>query len=113
MQAWKPDEYCLELTAKPGRVVAERVFDMVWRYDFMAPGFALLDIATGVDSHTLRSWMVGLKERLSEIGVGRGQKPFAYRSMARFDQQETTKLHLDGAPDQSMLMLGYELSRVH
>ena len=32
--------------------------------------------------------------------------------MARFDQQETTKFHLDGAPEQSMLMLGYEPSRV-
>src|SRR5262245_7439710 len=32
--------------------------------------------------------------------------------MARFDQQETTKFHLDGAPDASMLMLGYEPSSV-
>jgi hypothetical protein len=32
--------------------------------------------------------------------------------MARFDQQETTKFHLDGAPEQSMLVLGYEPSRV-
>jgi hypothetical protein len=32
--------------------------------------------------------------------------------MARFDQQETTKFHLDGAPGRSMLMLGYEPSRV-
>ena len=35
-----------------------------------------------------------------------------YKSMARFDQQETTKFHLDGAPEQSMLMLGYEPSKV-
>src|ERR1700730_9523424 len=33
--------------------------------------------------------------------------------MARFDQQETTKFHLDGAPEQSLLMLGYEPSQVH
>src|SRR2546423_691115 len=32
--------------------------------------------------------------------------------MARFDQQDTTKFHLDGAPEQSMLMLGYEPSQV-
>jgi len=56
--------------------------------------------------------MVDLKGRLSEIAVNRGGKPFTYRSMARFDQQETTKFHLDGAPEQSMLMLGYEPSRV-
>jgi hypothetical protein len=41
-----------------------------------------------------------------------GGKPFTYRSMARFDQQETTKFHLDGAPAESLLILGYEPSRV-
>ena len=92
---------------------AEIVFDLVWRNDFTAPGFAILDTGPGVDSHTLRSWMVGLKERLSEIGVHRGRGPFGYRSMARFDQQVTTKFHLDGAPEQSMLILGYEPSKVH
>lgn len=91
---------------------AEAVFDLVWRFDFAAPGFAALDIPPGPDSHTLRSWMVDLKQRLSEIGVRRGRGRFVYRSMARFDQQVTTKFHLDGVPDQSMLMLGYEPSRV-
>jgi hypothetical protein len=112
MQMWKADEYVLELSAKPGRGVVERVFDLVWRFDFTGPGFCLLDAGPQVDSSTLRSWMVDLKERLSEIGVRRGGRPFAFRSMARFDQQETTKFHLDGAPEQSMLMLGYEPSRV-
>ena len=32
--------------------------------------------------------------------------------MGRFDQRETTKYHLDGAPAESMLMLGYEPSKV-
>jgi hypothetical protein len=32
--------------------------------------------------------------------------------MGRFDQQETTKFHLDGAPSESMLILGYEPSNV-
>ena len=32
--------------------------------------------------------------------------------MGRFDQRETTKHHLDGAPAESMLMLGYEPSKV-
>ena len=91
---------------------AEQVFDLVWRFDFTAPGFAALDIGPGVGSHTLRSWMVDLKARLSEIGRGRGLKPFAYRSMGRFDQQVTTKFHLDGAPAESLLMLGYEPSKV-
>lgn len=92
---------------------ADKVFDLVWRADFTAPGFAVLDTGPALDSHSLRSWMVDLKRRLSEIGVNRGLGRFTYKSMARFDQQETTKLHLDGAPEQSMLMLGYEPSRVH
>jgi hypothetical protein len=56
--------------------------------------------------------MVLLKERLSEVAVRSGRRPFAFRSLARFDQQETTKFHLDGAPAESMLLLGYEPSTV-
>lgn len=106
-------DYCLTVSDRQ-RLLAqtEAVLDLVWRVDFVAPGFALLDIPPGSDSHTLRSWMVDLKRHLGEIGVRRGRGPFVYKSMARFDQQETTKFHLDGAPEQSMLMLGYEPSRV-
>jgi hypothetical protein len=110
MAPWKPDEYCLNLS---GPVVTDKVFDLVWRFDFTAPGFALLDTGPDVDSHTLRSWMVASKRQLSEISVRRGGKPFLFRSMARFDQQVTTKFHLDGAPAESMLILGYEPSKVH
>jgi hypothetical protein len=109
-------EYFLRLVPTPDPAIlpatAEGVFDLVWRFDFTAPGFCLLDAGPDVDSHTLRAWMVDLKQRLSEVGIRRGGKPFVFRPMARFDQQETTKFHLDGAPDQSMLMLGYEPSRV-
>lgn len=105
--------YCLTVPDHRHLVAqAEPVFDLVWRLDFTAPGLAVLDTGPGLDSHMLRTWMVNLKERLSEIGVRRGRGRFVYRSMARFDQQVTTKFHLDGAPDQSMLMLGYEPSRV-
>jgi hypothetical protein len=109
-------EYCLNLMSTPGSSIthatAETVYDLVWRFDFTAPGFCLLDAGPGVDSHTLRVWMVDLKRRLSEVCRRRTGKPFLYRSMARFDQQVTTKFHLDGAPAQSMLILGYEPSRV-
>ncbi len=57
--------------------------------------------------------MLTLKERLSDLCFQRTGRRLLFRSMARFDQQETTKFHLDGAPDQSMLMLGYEPSQVH
>lgn len=95
-----------------GDHLAQYVYSQVCRFDFIAPGFCLLDIGAGVDSHTLRSLMVSLKERLSEINVERVREPFVFRSMGRFDQQETTKFHLDGAPDQSLLILGYEPSKI-
>jgi hypothetical protein len=106
-----PTEYHVNLA--PDRAFVEKVFDLVWRSDFTAPGFCLLDTGPGVDSHTLRSWMVELKNRLSDKCFKRTCMKLLYRSMARFDQQETTKFHLDGAPEQSMLMLGYEPSQVH
>ncbi len=105
-------EYLLTLEAAPDQAVAETVYDLVWRFDFTTSGFAILDIASGLVSHALRSWMVDLKQRLSEIGGRRAGKPFFFRSMARFDQQVTTKFHLDGAPAESMLILGYEPSKV-
>jgi hypothetical protein len=112
MRMWQPDDYSLDLPACPGQGIAGRVFSLVWRFDFTSPGFCLLDAGAGVDSHILRSWMVSLKQQLSKVAVLRGGRPLVFRSMARFDQQETTKFHLDGAPDQSMLMLGYEPSGV-
>lgn len=106
------DEYLLTLSHEPDGVVAEQVFARAWRFDFTAPGFALLDFRPAVDSHTLRSWMLMLKVRLSEIAARRVGKHFLFRSMGRFDQQETTKFHLDGAPAESLLLLGYEPSSV-
>lgn len=102
----------LTLSMSPDVAVAQTVYDLVWRVDFTRPGFAVIDCGSTVDSHTLRGWMVKLKNQLSEIAVRSGRKPFIFRSMARFDQQVTTKFHLDGAPDQSMLILGYEPSKV-
>ena len=110
---YHPAEYLLKVTTAPDQAVAERVYDLTWRFDFKVPGFCLLDAGSGVDSHTLRAWMVRLKRLLNEISQRRTGARFLYRSMARFDQQETTKFHLDGAPEQSMLMLGYEPSQVH
>lgn len=105
-------DYFLSLSAPPDENVATMAFDLAWRFDFVAPGFCLLDVGSDVDSHTLRAWMVDLKRNFGEISRRRTGKLFFFRSMARFDQQETTKFHLDGAPVQSMLMLGYEPSQV-
>ena len=82
------------------------------RLDFSAPGFCLLDLGRAVDSHDLRSLMLDLRGRSSAIASRRGGESFVYRSLGRFDQQETTKFHLDGAPERSLLRLGYEPSNV-
>lgn len=108
-----PTEYALKLTASPTDDFPEQVFALVWRFDFDSPGFCLLDAGPGMDSHALRRAMLTLKELLSDLCFRHTGRRLLFRSLTRFDQQETTKFHLDGAPDQSMLMLGYEPSQVH
>ena len=88
--------------------VADRVYPQVFRHDFRAPGFALVSLGPSVGSRPLRRFMVSLKERLAVIHHGLSGRHLVYLSMGRFDQQETTKFHLDSAPDESFLMLGYE-----
>ncbi len=108
----QPQSFCLTIADEHDLLAqTERAFDLVWRVAFDAPGFAVLDLGE-VDSRTLRRFMVALKKRLSEISVSRCGQTFSYRSMARFDQQVTTRFHLDGAPEQSLLILGYEPSEV-
>jgi hypothetical protein len=109
-------DYRIDLTSSPDRGgvarAAAAVFERVWRYDFAAPGFCLLDLGPAVDSNGLRGLMLLLKERLGEVCRARTGRRFALRAVGRFDQQETTKFHLDGGPEASLLMLGYEPSRV-
>jgi hypothetical protein len=112
---WSPDNYLFDVSGVAEQRLAgraEEMFNAVWRFGFSAPGFCVLDLGRRVNSHQLRSKMLELKECLSEVGGRWGGVRFAYRSLGRFDQQETTKFHLDGAPDQSLLMLGYEPSNV-
>jgi hypothetical protein len=56
--------------------------------------------------------MLQLKEQLTAVCFRHNGERFVYLSLGRFDQQETTRFHLDGAPDRSLLMLGYEPSPV-
>jgi hypothetical protein len=112
MRTWNPDDYRLSMPGDADPAIAEAAFDRAWRHDFDRPGFALIDLGPNTSSLAMRSRMVELKDRLNEIAERRGSQRFRFRSAARFDQQETTKFHLDGAPAESMLMLGYEPSEV-
>lgn len=92
--------------------VAQAVFGKVFRVDWSEPGFTILVLPENTDSKALRVRMVALKQALSGCYAARWGEPLEYLSLGRFDQQTTTKLHLDGAPEVSLLMLGYEPTAV-
>jgi hypothetical protein len=92
--------------------LAEIIHAQTFRYDLNAPGFSLLSFACSISSEQMRGCMVDLKRALDALHHARAGKRLVYLSMARFDQQTTTKFHLDGAPPESFLMLGYEPSEV-
>lgn len=77
----------------------------LWRHDLTGRGYALLDEGV-IDSKTLRRRMFEVKDQLSAF------VQFGFRSVSRFNQQETTRFHQDGGPDQNILVLGYEPSQV-
>lgn len=102
------DQEAAIVTPEVARAVAARVF----RSDFREPGFCVVALPQFAGSLTLRQLMVTLKEALSSLYEHRFGEPLEYVSMGRFDQQNTTRLHLDGAPSRSFLMLGYEPTTV-
>ncbi len=105
--------YCIDVESE-SRIdaYAEDVFFQVMRTGFDAPGFALLSFQQPVLPRDLRRAMVELKRHLSSMLLQWRGCTLNYLSMGRFDQQNTTKFHLDGSPEEAILMLGYEPSRV-
>lgn len=63
-------------------------------------------------SVVFRQLMVDIKCEMATIHASRTDETLIYLSAARFDQQESTKPHLDGGPDECFLMLGYEPSEI-
>lgn len=89
-----------------------RVYAQVFRANFTAPGVALLSFQESIASQSLRAVMGALKNALGALHYKESGKHLIYLSMGRFDSQVTTKFHLDGAPDEAFLMLGYESTPV-
>ena len=88
--------------------VASDVYPDVFRRDFDGAGFALLQFNDRPSSSEFRRCMIALRGEFdSLVSAVRGER-LRFQSLARFDQQTTTKFHLDGGPDESILMLGYE-----
>ncbi len=105
--------YHFDLANGKSPVDVQGVFKAVLRSNFDAPGFALLDLGTGRSPREIRQFMVNMKAQLSAMLQHASGRPLHYLSMGRFDQQVTTKFHLDGAPEESVLMLGYEPTPIH
>ena len=88
------------------------LFRRVWRTALHEPGWAVLVPVVPVDSFTLRREMVRVMDALSAEAERCGLPPFVIERVGRFDQQVSTRFHRDGGPAGSLLLLGYEPSRV-
>ena len=109
--AWDEDRICLRHDGKL-TFLADAVYERVCRTDFAAPGFCLIDLGERFSSTELRRTMVDLSRALRSIHELRDDRTMTVLSAARFDQQETTKPHRDGGPDECFLMLGYEPTEI-
>ena len=111
-KTWPRSSICLHPVSLDVRSIAADIYRRTCRIDFDEPGFCVLNVGHEIDSVAFRQLMVDLKRAMAAIHESTTGKTLAYRSAARFDQQETTRPHLDGGPDESLLMLGYEPSTI-
>jgi hypothetical protein len=109
---WPRESICIRSAALDVPSLAAKIYQLTCRTDFDAPGFCLLNVGSSMDSRACRQLMVDLKRAMADIHESVAGKALIYLSAARFDQQETTKPHLDGGPAECFLMLGYEPSDV-
>src|SRR5689334_7893739 len=102
--AWPANSICLQLSSRDDQRLADDVYRRVCRTDFAEPGFCLINCGPELDSVSFRQLMVTLKTSISSIHAERTGQTLIYLSAARFDQQETTRPHLDGGPEECFLM---------
>jgi hypothetical protein len=109
---WSPETICLHPPSLDAEALAASLYDRTCRTNFDSPGFCAVDAGSLVDSVGLRKLMVQIKREMASIHESKTGNTLVYLSAARFDQQETTRPHLDGGPEECFLMLGYEPSAV-
>ncbi len=109
---WPPDTICLRPFSLDVPSLAKDIYQRTCRTDFDEPGFCVLNAGHSIVSIACRQLMVDLKRAMAAIHESATGNTLVYLSAARFDQQTTTKPHLDGGPDECFLMLGYEPSDV-
>lgn len=100
------------MTKVSPKVIALTVFELACRSDFSQPGYALVKQPQIKNSLQHRRAMLSLKESLSDLYLEKSGKKLGWYTMSRFDQKNTTKLHRDGGPPESLLILGYEPTAV-
>jgi len=109
---FNPDMICLRPLSLDVHAIAADAYHRTCRTGFDLPGFCVVDVGDSIDSVAFRQLMVDIKREMSSIHSLRTGQTLVYLSAARFDQQESTKPHLDGGPDECFLMLGYEASEI-
>ncbi len=109
---WNPESICLRSPSLNVRTIATEVYDRTCRTSFDAPGFCVVDVGNAPGSVAFRQLMADIKREMAAIHQSRSDETLIYLSATRFDQQESTKPHLDGGPDECFLMLGYEPSDI-
>lgn len=109
---WPPEAICLHPDSPDAGAVAEPAYQRTCRTDFAAPGFCVIHLGRDLEPVGFRRFMVELKQAMAAIHESRTGKTLAFRSAQRFDQQQDTRPHLDGGPDECFLLLGYEPTEV-
>jgi len=109
---WPRESICLHPASLDVASAAAELYRRTCRVGFDEPGFCVLNAGQDMDSVAFRQLMVDLKCAMAAIHESTTGKTLAYLSAGRFDQQETTRPHLDGGPEECFLMLGYEPSEI-
>jgi len=109
---WPIESYFLNSQSVPIDELAAEAYLRTCRTNFDAPGFCVINAGRDLTSVEFRQMLVDLKRAMSRVHQSVTQKSLVYLSAARFDQQVTTRPHLDGGPDECFLMLGYEPSEI-
>ena len=108
--SWPNDSVCIRVSSLDVKSVAAAIYYRTCRVNFAVPGFCILNVGHNIGSVAFRQFMVDLKREMAIIHELTTGNTLAYQSVGRFDQQETTRPHRDGGPDECFLMLGYEPS---
>lgn len=109
---WSREFICLRSADMQAHDIARIAYNLTCRTNFDAPGFCVVNVGGSIGSVGFRQLMVDVKREMAAIHRSISGDSLVYLSAARFDQQESTKPHLDAGPEQCFLMLGYEPSEV-